>query len=61
MASALPVFPELPPGYHVVVLYRGDSAALDLQAQPLSMLQQFIDEVDVGGGPSHSPDSGSGW
>ena len=34
--------------YPVVVLGHGDTAALDLQDQPLHSLQQFIDEANVG-------------
>lgn len=48
LASAIPT--GTPLGYPVAVLCHGDPAALYLQIWPLHMLQQFIDEVDVGVG-----------
>ena len=39
-----------PLGYPVVVLCHGDPVVLDLYVHPLHVLQQFVDEVDVGVG-----------
>ena len=51
LASTTPFILSLtgtPLGYPVLAPCHGDPAALDLQACPLHMLQQFIDKVDVG-------------
>lgn len=37
-------------GYPVFVLCHGDSAVLDLEVHPLRLLQQFIEDVNVGVG-----------
>jgi hypothetical protein len=49
LASAtLPILdPTWTPGYPVVALCHGDSSALVLKCQPLHMLSQFKDGVDV--------------
>jgi hypothetical protein len=39
-----------PLGYPAVALCDGDPVALDLQNQPLLMLEQLMDEVDIGVG-----------
>jgi len=45
--------------YPAVALCHRDFAALDLQGRPFQMLQQFIDEVDVGVGQLKALDLGS--
>lgn len=42
------MFAGTPPGSPVVALRCGDLIALDLQDQPLRVLQQFTEVVDVG-------------
>jgi hypothetical protein len=42
-------------------MYHGEPATLDLQDWLFHMLQQFIDDVDLGDKPTQKPDSEAGW